>query len=151
MLVYKKTRYVLNLMADEIKSEWDKVLGSNRHTLNIEFTIYRSNIRMYITAPEETPYIESGRGSGKFPPVKKIREWVDRKFPSETLPRKKSLAFLIGRKISEDGTDGKHKLFDIIDRMNGKYELMIFDALKDDVNYHISSLEVKLNKIFSKL
>lgn len=150
MIVYKETRKVLQQLADELKSEWNKELGSDRHTLDIKFTIYKTNIRMYIIGPEETPYIEGGRKSGKFPPVDKIQEWVKRNITTD-LPRVKSLSFLIGRKISEEGTNGKQQLYKIIDRLNGKYESLIFDALKEDVDYHISSLEIKLNKLFSKL
>lgn len=150
MLVYKNTRRVLERLAQEIKDEWNAVLGSERHTLDIKFTIHKTNIRMYIIGPEETPFIEGGRKSGKFPPVDKIQEWVMRNITTD-LPRVKTLSFLIGRKISEEGTDGKQQLFKIIDKLNGKYELLIFDALKKDVDYHISSLEIRLNNLFSKL
>lgn len=148
MLVYKETRTVLEQFANELKSEFDKALGNHNHTPVVKFTIYRGKIRLYITDPEELYYIEEGRGSGKFPPTPKIEDWVKRKITTD-LPRVKELTFLIGRKIAEEGTEGKHILMPLIDRLNGKYELLIYDALKKDVNYHIRSLYIE--RMFSKL
>lgn len=150
MLVYKNTREVLNKLSQELKDRWNAVLNSDRHTLDVRYTINKANIRMYIVGPEETPYIEGGRGSGKFPPTPKIEDWVKRTITTD-LPRVKELTFLIGRKIAEEGTEGKQQLYKIIDELNGKYEMEIFNALKEDVDYHVKSLAINLDKMFAKL
>jgi hypothetical protein len=52
----------------------------------------------------------TGRKPGKFPPIKPILQWIDDKGLSPEKITKKSLAFLIARKISKQGTDiFKHK------------------------------------------
>lgn len=48
-------------------------------------------------------YVEYGRRSGRFPPLKMIREWAKKKLRIDDR-RLDSAAFLIGRKISRKGT-----------------------------------------------
>ena len=54
-------------------------------------------------------YVEYGRRPGRFPPLDKILQWirvkpvVPRPMDNGKLPTEKQLAFLIGRKIAEDG------------------------------------------------
>lgn len=46
-----------------------------------------------------------GRGSGKFPPVAPIREWVQEVIGEKDPQKIKRIAFLVGRKIAQEGTD----------------------------------------------
>ena len=48
-------------------------------------------------------YLDKGRGAGKFPPVQNIRDWVRQKLNVEE-KQINSVSFLIGRKISTQGT-----------------------------------------------
>lgn len=59
----------------------------------------------------------TGRGPGKFPPLNKIESWVQRAGLTPEGISKKSLAFLIARKIAKRGTDiflKKKKGLDIV-------------------------------------
>jgi hypothetical protein len=49
-------------------------------------------------------YLDHGRGPGKFPPVDKIRDWVSSKL-GITGKEINSIAYLIGRKISNEGSE----------------------------------------------
>lgn len=53
-----------------------------------------------------TEYLTKGRKQGGFPPINIIRKWIDDKgiTPKDNIS-KDSLAFLIARKISREGTD----------------------------------------------
>ena len=48
-------------------------------------------------------YLDQGRAPGKFPPPRNLIEWVRQKL-NVTNSEAKSAAFLIGRKISREGT-----------------------------------------------
>lgn len=51
-------------------------------------------------------YLVTGRGPGKFPPVDKLREWVRvTGMATSAGISENSLAYLIGRKIANEGTD----------------------------------------------
>ena len=59
--------------------------------------------------PKEWAYVESGRKPGKFPPPDAIRKWitvkplVPRAGKNGRVPTIRQMAFLIGRKIAEQG------------------------------------------------
>lgn len=83
-------------------------------------------------------YVEEGRGPGKFPPIGKILEWVRVKpilpYPDKNgrLPTENQLAFLIGRKIANEGFEGSHDLEATFDETE-YWEQRIADALDTDV------------------
>lgn len=85
-------------------------------------------------------YVEYGRRPGKFPPVDKILEWIRVKpilpYPDSNgkLPTEKQLAFLIGRKISEEGYEGSHDLERTLEMVNAEYEEKIMEALDKDLD-----------------
>ena len=67
-------------------------------------------------AEKYAPFVEYGRNPGKQPPPEAILEWINKKpirlrdksggFIEATESRKRSLAYLIGRKIGTKGTEG---------------------------------------------
>ena len=74
-----------------------------------------------------------------FPPMDKLIEWIKAKpvVPYKTydgkLPDTKQLAYLIGRKISEEGTKGTHDLKETVQALNYQYETRIAEAIAKDV------------------
>jgi hypothetical protein len=49
-------------------------------------------------------FLDTGRGPGKFPPITPLIKWAQSKFGVDE-KEAKSIAFLVGRKISELGTE----------------------------------------------
>lgn len=82
-------------------------------------------------------YVEEGRGAGGFPPVNKILEWIKAKpilpYPDMNgkLPTENQLAYLIGRKIANEGFEGTHDLENTMEEVD--YESIIEDAIAEDV------------------
>ena len=91
-----------------------------------------------INASYKLLYVENGRGPGKFPPIDKILEWIRVKpvIPYTDsrgrLPTEEQLAFLIARKIAEQGTEGRNVLFETVDELNRYYLPLLQKALDDD-------------------
>lgn len=81
-----------------------------------------------------------------FPPVDALLKWVKikpvlpRPDKRGKLPTQQQLAFLIGRKISEEGTTGTHDLEMAKQSIEKKYEDLIAEALAKDVENHINWL-----------
>lgn len=85
-------------------------------------------------------YIESGRKPGKFPPVNAILEWIKvkpilpRPMKNGKLPTDKQLAFLISRKIAEEGIEPKPILAETLEEVNERYEKIFNDAILLDLS-----------------
>lgn len=105
--------------------------------------IYTSNGRKYeisLNLASYWRYVEYGRKPGKYPPPDKILEWVrikpllPRPMKNGKLPTEKQLAFLIGRKIAEEGIDAGNQLQDSVEAINHTYMLKIYDAIDKDID-----------------
>jgi len=93
-------KHLRNLETAIIKEINDKGLNSSGETAS-SFEIINGN---ELTANESFYYLVNGRGPGKFPPPPNIQAWVRQKLnlPDEEV---NSVSFLIGRKISQRGTN----------------------------------------------
>lgn len=88
-------------------------------------------------------YIEEGREEGKFPPRNEILKWIETKpilprpyvLPSGSniVPTNMQLAYLIGRKIANEGIEGKHYLQDVLDNDVDSFIKDLTKALAQDV------------------
>lgn len=84
-------------------------------------------------------YVEYGRKPGKFPPPSAILKWIEvkpiipRPDANGRIPSPKSLAYLIGRKIKNEGIDPAPILATTAEQVNAKFMQAIRDALKKDL------------------
>lgn len=98
--------------------------------------------------------MEKNQGSpytrGKYPPPDAIQQWIRTKpiapYASQNgkIPSERELAFLIGRKIALEGTEGRHPLGDSIEEIQEFWMGEIEKALERDV-------EADLDEIISNL
>lgn len=71
---------------------------------------------VYFNLVDYWKYAENGRGPGRFPPIDAIKQWIQVKPVNPVpdargkVPSVNQLAFLIARKIANEGTQGKHSL-----------------------------------------
>lgn len=94
------------------------------------FEAIRNGNTIYLTAslPDYWYYVDNGRKPGNMPPISAIMNWIDVKpinpySVGGHIPTKKSLAYLIARKIGRDGIVPKH---------------LLFKALKSTINEYIN-------------
>lgn len=118
------------------------------NTVQVEVNIDDKIVNIDIQVPDYYKYIENGREPGKFPPIVKIQEWVERKkilprpMINGKLPSQESLSFLIARHIAENGTEGKEVLLKTKEYINNIYRQKIQDAIqKDFENYFLQILD----------
>lgn len=122
---------------------------------NASFTL--SNSLRYIFEHENTSFsvsigleeywkfVENGRGPGKFPPIDKIREWIEIKpvIPQAyngKLPTVNQLAFLIARKIALEGTEGTNFFSRTQESINEQFLQDIEDAISMDIDKEIDKI-----------
>lgn len=103
-------------------------------------------------------FVENGRGPGKFPPVSKIQEWISVKpitpYPGNNgkIPSVDQLTFLIGRKISEEGTDPQPFFKPAREEALKQFEQAIDYAIDEDVSeFVIEQVELAMNDTFKGL
>lgn len=94
-------------------------------------------------------YVENGRRSGKFPPLDKIEQWIKVKpvLPrayNGKLPTERQLAFLIGRKIALEGTQGTHPLERSVEDVNSSMLMSIQQAIIEDIGNDFRTVLVML-------
>lgn len=119
----------------------DKGINASYKLLNsVETTVKRNDDEFIVTINLEPYwyYVENGRKAGRFPPIDKILEWIRIKpvIPYSDsrgrLPTEEQLAFLISRKIAEQGTEGKHILYETVDELNRYYLPKLQQSLDRD-------------------
>ena len=89
-------------------------------------------------------YLENGRKAGKWPPLKAIKQWVLAKpiLPRRDarIPKPEQLAFLISRKIGEQGTEGQHPLENTLNGIMETFKDRIEDAITRDVMNNLDEI-----------
>lgn len=136
----------------------DKGINASYKLLNsVETTVKRGDdtFTVVINLEPYWIYVENGRGPGKFPPIDKILEWIRCKpvIPYSDsrgrLPTEEQLAFLIARKIAEQGTEPRRVLAETVEELNNYYLPKLQQALDRDfarfsyeIDTYIGSLRV---------
>lgn len=92
-------------------------------------------------------YVEYGRRPGKFPPPKKILDWIKIKpvIPRPVngiKPTEKQLAFLISRKIARDGIEAGNQFKEALDLTWTKNKNYISDAISKDLAANIELIKI---------
>lgn len=114
---------------------------------NVEYIIEKDSRSVSVSLQLEDywKYVEGGRAPGKFPPVDKILDWIRVKpiVPDERsgrLPTENQLAFLIGRKIAEEGIEGTHYLQESQEEVLVEFEDKLSEAVGKDVDRYMDIL-----------
>ena len=132
-------RYKTNL-----ESSGRRASGELISSVNTKVTVDGNEFVIELQLEDYWKYVEEGRGPGGFPPVNKILEWIKLKpilpYPDKNgkLPTENQLAFLIGRKIANEGFEGTNDLSNTMEEID--YEQIIQDALDQDVMECIDDL-----------
>ena len=119
----------------------DKGINASYKLLNsVETTVKRGDdtFTVSINLEDYWIFVENGRGPGRFPPIDKILEWIRCKpvIPYSDsrgrLPTEEQLAFLIARKIAEQGTEPKNVLVETVEELNNYYLPILKQSLERD-------------------
>ena len=102
-------------------------------------TEYNGNLfQLYFNLPQYFQFSEYGRRPGKFPPPNEILKWIQFKriVPSShsgKIPTTNQLVYLISRKISLKGTQGKHLLQETIDSTYDTLVDRLVEVIADNI------------------
>ena len=100
----------LSLLKSELIAKYDekgmRASGAWADSLEQNVIMNERNAKAQILGLEYSQQLETGRKSGKFPPIDSIKKWIVDKGISSRIQGEitiSSLAFLIARKISREG------------------------------------------------
>lgn len=139
---------VMEEMAIAIRNEYqDNLIRNDRIASgdllnNIEYEVTRGDFTytIYVKMKDYWYYVENGRKAGKWPPIDNILRWIrvkpvlPRPNAEGKLPTPQQLAFLIARKIGEEGTQGTHDLRKATDTIWDTFEDRLYEAIDEDVD-----------------
>ena len=139
---------VMEEMAIAIRNEYqDNLIRNDRIASgdllnNIEYEITRGDFTytIYVKMKDYWYYVENGRKAGKWPPIDNILRWIrvkpvlPRPNAEGKLPTPQQLAFLIARKIGEEGTEGTQDLRKATDTIWDNFEDRLYEAIDEDVD-----------------
>ena len=139
---------VMEEMAIAIRNEYqDNLIRNDRIASgdllnNIEYEVTRGDFTytIYVKMKDYWYYVENGRKAGKWPPIDNILRWITvkpvlpRPNAEGKLPTPQQLAFLIARKIGEEGTEGTQDLRKATDTIWDTFEDRLYEAIDADVD-----------------
>lgn len=123
-----------------------------------------------INLAEYWKYVEYGRRAGKFPPLDSIEQWIKVKGIQPmtrtqasvkrwtqhrgsirrndgSVPSIRSLAYLIGRKIAEEGVQPRPILTTAIDEVYKRFEEALENAITEDIKVDVDIILEELYKL----
>ena len=139
---------VMEEMAIAIRNEYqDNLIRNDRIASgdllnNIEYEVTRGDFTytIYVKMKDYWYFVENGRKAGKMPPIDNILNWIrvkpvlPRPNAEGKLPTPQQLAFLIARKIGEEGTQGTQDLRKATDTIWDTFEDRLYEAIDEDVD-----------------
>ncbi len=146
LISFDNLQVVLEEYGQKVRNEYqDSLIRNNRiasgELLNsVEFRVLQDerSFSVVLDLASYWEYVESDTRP-HWPPVDAILKWIQvkpilpRPDSKGRIPSPKSLAFLIGRKISRKGTKGSHDLQQTIQDVNAEYMTKIREAAVKDI------------------
>lgn len=153
IIEWTETRRVLEEFAIRLRNLYqDKLIEDDRvatgnllNSVEYEIQTDTKSITVCLSLEDYWYYLEEGRQPGKFPPVDAMIQYIRSKpiIPDERsgrLPTENQLAFLIGRKIAQEGFEGGHYLAESQEEVLVEFEDKLSEAVGKDVGRYIDIL-----------
>lgn len=129
--------------------EGNDVTGELVNTIRMHVSVSGQRFVVSIDLQHYWYWVANGRPPGKFPPVESMLAFVRQKpvIPREDtlgrVPTENQLAFLIGRKIANEGTEGNNFLERASEETYNEFRDRLDEALRSDLeNYTEEMLKV---------
>lgn len=108
------------------------------------------SIQVSLSLLDYWKWVEYGTDPGHFPPVGRIRDWINvkpvipRPFNNGRIPTPQQLAFLISRKIFNEGIEGRELMDMSIREIMETFKDRIEDAITRDVMNNLDEILLNL-------
>lgn len=117
--IEKIANRVVELYRNELDKQGINASGTLYRNTKSRVELNGTQLIVYLNLEDYYKFVEDGRGPGKFPPIDAIEKWIKIKpiIPEPIngrVPDTRQLAFLIARKISREGFEGRKPISNII-------------------------------------
>ena len=159
LIKFENLQRVLGEFAVELRNRYqdnlirDGKIATGNLLNSVDYQVQYDDRAIWVELHLEDYYkwVENGRAPGKFPPPDKIMEWIRIKpvIPDDRggkLPTEQQLAFLIGRKIAEEGIEPGNQLHNAMDDIYSQFEEKIDEAIALDIN---DAIEIIFSSFFN--
>lgn len=149
---YENTYKVLQDYAEAVRQAYRDNLAQGRNasknlsdTMTARVEVQGNAFAVVLNMADYWKYIEHGTRP-HFPPISVILKWIEvkpiipRPDSKGHVPSLKSLAYLIARKISEVGTEGKPDLQDASERTFNEFHEALVSAMAQDASRMVMTL-----------
>lgn len=153
MELFNKTKEVLQEYAKELVRLYKQRLiedgkvasGELVNSINFIVDTGQNFISVSLSLVDYWVWVERGRAAGKFPPLDNILSWLHVKqiLPDERngrVPDERQLAFLIARKIANEGIEPGNQLKETEEDINERWLKKIEDAITQDIAEEIDTI-----------
>lgn len=145
-----------DLYKRKLNDDDKKATGNLIDSIKTSIQANGETLEVKLETPDYYTFVENGRKpGGKFPPLNVIEKWIQHKRirPENRegrLPTQKQLAFLIGRKIAEEGIKPGNYVINTIKELNDIYVEKIKEALDIDLEEYQLKILDEINVMFGK-
>lgn len=117
--IEKIANKVVELYRNELDKQGINASGTLYRNTKSKVVLNGTQLIVYLNLEDYYKFVEFGRPPGKFPPIDAIENWIKIKpvIPEPIngkIPDTRQLAFLIARKISKEGYQGRHPIENIV-------------------------------------
>jgi len=153
-ILIDKTVEILDGMNASIKGDLDSKGISNTGEARDSIRVEVDGLTVRSLGVDYLEFLNRGRGPGKYPPPSNLVEWVRSKLG--ITENAESVAFLIGRKIAEQGTgifnnrskgiELEDKIGDVKDKISDMIPALVKEQLTIGLNKYMKAFQMKANQ-----
>lgn len=138
------------LVKKHIKDNDNVATGKLLESISTSVEVNGEKYKVILHSEDYLKYLEDGTRP-HWPPSEPILEWVRaKKLPTRestgdrSLPREKSVAWFVRKKISEEGTEARHNIFSTQQELNAVYMEKLREALIEDIKAWIPVITIQI-------
>lgn len=150
-VLHRFGKYFMERAKQNLLQDGSNASGTLTNSFTFKVNIDDSYYEVTVTLEDYWYYVENGRKKGKQPPIDKIEEWIKVKHvvpevregadgSTSRVPTVRQLAFLIARKIGNEGTTGTHFFSEAKKDTLSYFKESIANAIREDMGEYVRNV-----------
>lgn len=144
-------QYFVERAKQNLLEDGSNASGTLTNSFTYDVELDNAHFAVTVSLEDYWYYVENGRKAGKMPPIDKIAEWIEVKHivPQvrngieggvHKVPTVRQLAYLIARKIGNEGTTGTHFFSKAKEDTLSYFQASIENAIREDMGEYVKNV-----------